>query len=302
MLRGCSINWRYLPPLSTPMLKTIARLNPKIIRYPGGTVSKSWDWQKGTSSKGGQVHPLKDLATLVKYTKAEVTFVLNIIHRSLEDQINMLKTARSLGIPIKFIEMGNEHYLKSERHRDNVIAFPTAKEYAERVNQWVPALRKEFPGAKIGVTAIGRTSRGVSDDPTDPRNRTKFWNYLLAKHLKDFDAYIYHIYARPDDSVKLNRQTIISLIKERTDDFERAMIRDSSKEIWITEYGVHTSTEQRTIALTERLADYVLKIANLSLVHTLYLPSRNSFFSLLKPPDGHELTPLGEMFAKRWRQ
>ena len=305
LLTGFNVNWSFLPQLNKQMIERTIDLKPKVIRYPGGTVSKTWDWEKGKTSKPGKrsVHTLDDLASIKKATKADVIFVLNTISSTLEKQLELLRTAKSIDIPIKYIEMGNEHYLgsgknvdDSGKHQDNVEAFPTGKEYAIFVNKWAKKIKKEFPSVKLGITMIGRSTKGV-------RQRT--WNDSIVDNIDNtlFDAYIYHIYIHDRKNKKLNKIVTEKMIQKRIDDFEKIMIDDSSKEIWITEYGVHTSTEKRTVLLTNELANYIDSIATISTPQVLYRKPYNGkekkFFSLLTNPDGAELTELGKMFAKR---
>ena len=301
LLTGFNINWSFLPPLNQDIINVTASLKPQIIRYPGGTISKKWNWQDGTTinQPNRPAHPLNDLLELKKATGAEVIFVLNTIYKTLDDQLSMLRTARDMGIPVKYIEMGNEHYLgkgnnadDSGKHQDNVDKFPTGKEYAEFVNGWVPEIRAEFPDVKIGISMLGRTNNN---------ERLKTWNQLIVDTIEpdNFDAFVYHVYVRPENTIELNETTIPQIIKSRTDVLESVMIDDNSKEVWITEYGVHADTAEKTVTLTSALADYIESIADISMPQVLYTKSESSFFSFLTPPDANKLTALGKMFANR---
>ncbi|HHJ18805.1 MAG TPA: hypothetical protein ENJ84_03080 [Gammaproteobacteria bacterium] len=117
--------------------------------------------------------------------------------------------------------MGNEHHLgagdnadDSGKHQDNVASFPTGREYAKFVNGRAPAIREQFPDAKIGITMLGRVNNN--------RDRLKFWNSLIVENIDhdNFDAYVYHIYVRPDNTIELNETTIAQIIKKRTDILE----------------------------------------------------------------------------------
>lgn len=302
-LTGMNINWSFLPPLTQDIVDATASLNPKMIRYPGGSVSKTWNWEDGTTSKSinRPPHTLDDLLIIKEATNAKVTFVLNTINKTLENQLELLRTARAMGIPIEYIEMGNEHYLgkgnnadDAGNHQDNVDAFPTGKEYAEFVNNWSPAIRDEFPDAKIGISMLARTNKNT---------RLQTWNDLIVSTIeaKNFDAYIYHIYVRSNSSLELNDENISEIIKERTDIFESVKIDDNSKKVWITEYGVHADTLDKTVTLTSALADYIEAEADIALPQVLYTKSSSTFFSMLTAPDADALTALGEMFAERWK-
>ncbi len=301
-LRGYNINWSFLPVLDKNFLGKATELKPQIIRYPGGTVSKTWDWRSGRTSKRRRdiPHPLRDLKRFKERTGAKVIFVLNMISSTLPEQMAMLKSAKDMGIAIHYIEMGNEHYLgkgrnvdDSGKHQDNVRAFPTGREYAIRVNQWAKELKKVFPHVKIGITMLGRTNTR--------RVRQKTWNSTIMAMIdtKLFDAYIYHIYVHPRGGYPLTEKSMQGIIKKRTDDLERAMVKSPLKEIWITEYGVHTKTAKENALLTSKLADYTESLADISLPQVLYSRSRKKFFSLLRAPKAKNFTELGEMFKRR---
>ena len=233
-LNGYNINWSFLPKLSEGLLQSAASLKPKLIRYPGGTVSKTWDWKTGTTYKRKKdvAHSLTDLKQMTDATDAEVIFVLNTISSSLEDQIEMLKTVRSMGIPVRYIEMGNEHYLgkggnldDSGKHQDNVKAFPTGKAYAQMVNRWAGVLKQAFPEAKIGITMLGRKARGAS--------RQCNWNHdilsVIDKRL--FDAYIYHVYVHTRRDPVATQAQQHAVVQKRIEDLKEMMVKDRSKEI-----------------------------------------------------------------------
>ena len=301
-LRGYNINWSFLPKLSKELLQSAASLKPKLIRYPGGTVSKTWDWKRGKTSKRKRdvAHPLTDLKQMSTATGADVIFVLNTINSSLEDQIEMLKSAQTMGIAIKYIEMGNEHYLgkggnldDSGKHQDNVKAFPTGKAYAQLVNRWASVLKQTFPRVKIGITMLGRKARGAS------RQRNWNQNILSTVDKRLFDAYIYHVYvhARRDPIATQAQQ--YAVVQKRIRILKAVMVKDKRKEVWVSEYGVHGKDEEKVVAMTSMLADAIESFAAISTPQVLYTRSKRTFFSLLRKPDAIGLTKLGMMFQKR---
>lgn len=299
VLEGYNINWSFLPKLNPVLLQNAAALHPEIIRYPGGTVSKTWQWRSGRTTKRYRdtPHLLKDLHTMVTATGAQVTFVLNLIHATLEDQLAMLDAAQNMGIPIRYIEMGNEYYLgkgtnidDSGEHGENVLAFPGGRDYALAVNRWVPKIRSRFPEAKIGISLLGRSVRHYP--------RQKEWNRSVITAIRPdaFDACIYHVYVHHKvwESDSLSRR-----IRTRVADLKRNMVDIPDKEIWITEYGVHTVSARQTALATRLLADQLEPLADILLPHILFNRSQKQHFSLLIPPGGEMFTPLGKMFLQR---
>src|SRR5439155_10066277 len=97
---------------------SVSSLRLKVIRYPGGTISNWWQWQKGGFVDDPSLPEkfkrrytpttLEDLKLLVDETNCDVVFTLNMITKDLQDQLEMLSHAQSLKIPVKYIELGNE--------------------------------------------------------------------------------------------------------------------------------------------------------------------------------------------------
>ncbi len=301
-LEGYNINWSFLPQLNPGLVQNAVALHPEIIRYPGGTVSKTWQWRLGSTTRRytDTPHPLRDLRKMVSATGAQVTFVLNLIHATLEDQLAMLDEVQKMGIPIRYIEMGNEYYLgkgknidDSGEHWENVQAFPSGKDYALAVNRWVPKIRSKFPEAKIGISLLGRSVRHNS--------RQKEWNRSVIKAIRPdaFDACIYHVYVHLDHHKTWEPDSLFRYIHNRVMDLKRNMVDLPDKEVWITEYGVHAASARQTASATQLLADQLEPLADILLPHILFSRSQREHFSLLTPPEGEKFTPLGTMFLQR---
>ncbi len=284
-LTGFNSKWSYIPRPDSPdygtFINHVKSLKPQALRYPGGTITHRWDWQKGIINKhrkGTETNPIEHLTELVTQTHTEIIFVLDIVHRSLEDQIQMLKASK---IPIKYIELGNEIY-----SRDYKKVFPTGKDYADRVNLWTPEIRKHFPDAKLSISLLGRTARG---------SRLKQWNRLVTDNVKDTDAYTYHIYAK-------NKSTVAERIKE----YEQNRILKKGIEIWVTEYGIKsekafTPEEQKQYLLQlDQLRQYVEQNSQIALCHILitkdFSPKSNNFSAIRY--GGKTLNPVGAYFKE----
>src|SRR5690606_1739044 len=110
VITGFNQNWIDLPQLDNPVLiQNINALAPKMIRYPGGTVTHIWSWSTGkttTNHTQDELHLIGDIKQLVHYTGVKMIFVLDIVNRTVHDQITMLDSIHSLGVPIEFIELG----------------------------------------------------------------------------------------------------------------------------------------------------------------------------------------------------
>ncbi|HRN72156.1 MAG TPA: glycosyl hydrolase [Ginsengibacter sp.] len=284
-IRGFNQNWSFLPDITTDLKQNLLALKPDMIRYPGGTVTHKWDWREGwVPGRNNSVkHPLSHLAELSSYTNTKVMFDLDIVNSTVEDQIELLQTAEGLGIEIKYLELGNELFLKS----NFPDIFPTGTEYATRVAAWVPALKAAYPNAKIAACLNGKTPGGAD-------TRGLQWNNKVLTQLSalgvELDAYTFHIYIQPTQTFQ-NRITDFENVKGAIQS------QITGKEIWVTEYGNQKQpTEPEYYTELEALADYVEGFADISLNHTIIAAN---------PPgdklnaDGSGFVPEGIMYKNR---
>ena len=179
------------------LLKTIESLAPGHLRYPAGTLANYWDWRTGWVQKSvgklphgwSNLRPnfnmLEDLKKGVDATGATPLFVLNMLHSTLDEQLEMLRAAKKLGMPVKLVELGNEFYLSSP---DYIEKFPTPESYGVVANQWAAKIKAEFPGVQIAAI-------GAATNPSDDERR-QTWDEKLypVLDLKNIDAITLHVY------------------------------------------------------------------------------------------------------------
>jgi hypothetical protein len=141
----------------------LAALDPGTLRYPGGTNANFFQWQPGypvnppsgarcaTRAAGsGYRFTLAKLLAAYRATGAPPVFDLNVMTSTLGCQLSMLRKARQLGLPVRYVELGNEFYLSAQ---DYPKYFPTAADYGATVASYVTAVHSGFPGAL--VAAVG---------------------------------------------------------------------------------------------------------------------------------------------------
>ncbi len=135
---GANIDGAYNPsgtyPWTDPRtLAAVKALNLQSLRYPGGTDANYWDWHTGwvypsfPTGAGPFSETLKDFAPLVKLTGPPI-FDLNVMTYNnsiatpaqtsamVQDQVAMLKAAQQLGMPVEYIELGNELLFCASSH------------------------------------------------------------------------------------------------------------------------------------------------------------------------------------------
>ncbi|WP_193316025.1 glycosyl hydrolase [Flavicella marina] len=264
---GFNMRWGDTPVITEKLVSTISKMEPTMLRYPGGTMAHNFNWETGLPSEPTVKdieHKIEDVKLLADGTNTQIIFVVDIVKSTMENQLKMLEAAK---VPVRFVEIGNELYFD---HYEDV--FPSGKAYADTINKWVPRIRKKFPLAKFGVSMIGRQAGN---------ERKQNWNQDVYSNIKvAIDALVYHLYVHADETVQ-----------HRIDRFLPHYIKDENKELWVTEYGA----QSHSIEQTEELADYVESIATISLSHVLI--SRSGRYS--KIDDESELTEEGAFFVKR---
>jgi hypothetical protein len=275
----------------------LASLRPGTIRYPAGTIGNYWDWRRGWfqpngpwqgQTVGGQEivpfdNSLTPYGVALSRCGAEPTFMLNLhtfegrvasatdSQRMLQDQIQFLRQAESLGIPVTRIELGNEFYLSAANAPDYTQRFPTAAAYAVEASSWASALRSAFPAAQIAAVATNATGTNSA--------RREGWNAGLLSALSGVDVVTMHPYISlfPPDASS-TPQSLLSLPYTRsrslaTEEFQQLAGRGFG--VWITEFNMIDQTPGHGFAGTWThglvVAAYAMLLAQQPIVTMLQL-------------------------------
>jgi hypothetical protein len=220
----------------------LAALDPGTLRYPGGT--NFFQWKLGllvdppsgspcasSSTSSAFRFTLPDLLAAYKATRAAPVFVLNVMTSTLSCQISMLRKARQIGLPVDYVELGNELYLDFKNYPKY---FPTASDYGATVARYVKALRSDFPRAL--VAAVGSL--------LDYSAREQTWNSgMLDAASKDGglpDAITLHVY--PSYNQALTISGLPGLFTEPYTELTKISGVLSSlpiaRPVWLTEYNL----------------------------------------------------------------
>jgi len=239
---------------SDPQFYTILdELSTTLIRYPGGTGSNYWNWQTGTFETSYDSTTITLPWSQVSYYDSVISprsidtiWVVNMLTRTSADQLNYLTdTNDTYGMPIKYVELGNEFYLTDASY---LAKYPTAEDYALDTISWLPTLRSGFPNAKYAVT--GALSAGSAV------NRRNTWNEKITAIYTDAvqnpgsvlpDAITLHSYQRPTASsyqaIELWLTTsleseITRIANEISSIYLNLGTQGDDIKIWITEYNI----------------------------------------------------------------
>lgn len=177
-------------------------------RYPAGTVGSYWNWHtgrvdeslapedvmtwvrphvRGGAQAGRGRYPLANFKKAVDGADVVPVFMLGMAVHNLSEQIAILQDAQRSGLPIRYLELGNELIFKDAEPLLERM-FPDAETYGRIATEWVAALKQAFPEAKIAVCGSF-----VASDSQSERRRT--WNPRMMTTLKGADIITTHLYA-----------------------------------------------------------------------------------------------------------
>lgn len=248
---GVNIENNYFNPVPSwtdPRLqRAIKEVGIQTVRYPGGDAGNYWDWQKGTLyPRGGSVKTQDSLSNLANLTRATGTYPiynLNVMtlnnslidHASLssaiESQLQMLKAAQKLNLPVEDLELGNEFFWSSP---DYQRVFPTAKDYATTMDAWSSAFKKEYPSARIAA---------VGSIPYKSDARTKSWNASMIGKIHGVEAVTLHRYDSIIDGGTWDGTSADAVLSYVFSDWsqiesgELSAIEKDKLKVWVTEFG-----------------------------------------------------------------
>jgi hypothetical protein len=219
-----------------PLLK---QLDPETLRYPGGTEADYFDWHTGQPTNGSSSYSftLTDLYHAYQATGAPPIFDLNVLaagnRLNTSDQVAMLTAAQNLGLPVKYVEIGNELYGGGATGAF-AQAFPTGADYGKTVALYVQALHQHFKGVQVAADAV------LNPAPGNPREQQ--WNSQLlatatgagapdALILHDYPGVTYNPFTSADvPPLFANAYTGISGLASAVKSLD-------GKPVWLTEYN-----------------------------------------------------------------
>jgi hypothetical protein len=296
------------PFAHAPVDPLLADLDPATVRWPGGTEADFYDWHTGQSTRkpGPVPFTLGDLASASRATGAVPIFDLNVFapgnRTNPADQIAMLEKARSLGMPIKYVEIGNELYSNQPGFSQ---AYPDGAAYGRTVAIYVRALHAAFPGVQVGADAIPFGASG---------RRAHGWDAgLLASATGSGapDALIVHFYpglCGPNFSAA-DLPALFANVGSSIGQLSQGVSGFGGKPVWLTEYNFRgpyalcrregPSPAERAYAHELYLAAFAAMLArvpHLALVDN-WTAFADGFFGAWVDPQAPALSPGGQAVA-----
>ena len=277
------------------------------IRYPGGTKATYWDWTAGTFVTTTEYSRLPftflgltttPATTLEFYASAATAYNINTIFmlndylRPVDDQMNFLFSAQSLGLNVDFIEIGQEYYLAPGADfvpdvNSFIVKFPTGGDYALSSMTWIYSAQTLFSSNNVCI--VGCIESGT------PTSRRRIWNQRVAEKFNDAvynpnsiypNAISLHSYVLPGPTSYGNINTWVFTtlndelgdITNTIDNFNTYWLNNPPLDFWISEFGV--TDKYNTIAGTWAHGQYLLALLlKLSENSQITLAVNNSLFS-----------------------
>src|SRR5262245_50729399 len=149
------------------MVKPVEDLAPTVIRYPGGSLTDTFNWRSGTGPLAARgtsenffsrerqpvLFGTAELLALSERLGAQVLISVNTATGSAQDAADWVRAVnrpngRAAVRPVRYWEIGNEPYLREDVHQD--LAVPP-QVFADRANAFIKAMREVDDSIVIGV-------------------------------------------------------------------------------------------------------------------------------------------------------
>ena len=289
-----SNTFTYFNVLDTSFIHQVNKLNPQILRFPGGAVGNFYHFNKSgygfdfnqidqyhdgkfpkrsrglesARKKNKHQHDyIYDFIELAKQTNAKAVLVANPFNHNDNDIILMIKKLQENNIEVVGVELGSElsnrsYFLKGYTIDDYIL-------FAQRCSRLI---KINFPDVKIAVVAapLGK-KKG---------HRHNIWNKKLST-LNFYDAIIIHSYAQVIKGKALDGQMMFEEIEKNNKKEEFQIYKDRiisyfnnyypneiqqysniyNKPIWVTEWNLHISkTTGNTLLQSLFVAQYILEV------------------------------------------
>ncbi|MBN1864089.1 MAG: hypothetical protein JW808_04245 [Victivallales bacterium] len=244
------------------------QMDPITVRFPHGVWANFYDWRTDGYQKDGFDNGNHEtvLDTYIKHNMKcgiiglsalnsekkrkrgkgyDMVWTFNLNFDNDESSIARIKDRKSKGFEVKDIEMGNEHFWKTQR--SNRTATP--EDYVRHAKSLSAAIKQEFPDIRLSV-------------PLSWRRNHAGYNKTIADGMDYYDAISIHRYAGADpDKPGNNNNAYSALLTARlTIHNDVDWIRKNygpDKQVWLTEWGVSAGPDVHAAACLG-MADFYL--------------------------------------------
>ena len=292
----CTSNsFTYVDVYDTSFISKVEKINPKVLRFPGGTIGNFYhtnkeaygfntsdvdQWYSGKFStrvnslkqaakRRGHTHDyIEDFIVLAKRLNAKVVVNTNILTAEKSEIISILNRFKEEGVEVLGVELGSE--LSNRAYKKKI---KSVYDYIQLAKKCSENIKSSFPDMKVAVVSSPLKERMP--------NRLKNWNSILAK--EDFyDAIVHHSYhtvvdGESDAGVMVSEKKLNDSKKKQFDLYKDRILLElqtgfvsrikeynsifNNKEIWITEWNLQmTKTTGNTLFQTLFVSHYLLEL------------------------------------------
>ncbi|WP_445738108.1 hypothetical protein [Mariniflexile sp.] len=204
------------------LVDAVSELQVANFRYPAGSLGNYWDWDTGWIdktvpdslmikwvveqglTKNKKTYTLENFAKGQRKLGFTPVFMLNILSKDLDHSVRNLLRAEELGLPIKYIELGNELYFNLPFE---TAIYPTPEDYGRTCQFWIDSLKTHFPDAKYAILG--------TDLERKPRHTD--WTRRALKYCNNADAVVFHKYSPSGIDGKQEKKAISAGTEGLTD-------------------------------------------------------------------------------------
>ena len=239
-------------------------LQPKTLRFPGGTVGNFYHWkisgflkdemnstmnpQLNKRNRGNYVKLQKrrdgiisfhDYMKLCQDLNIMPIIMVNLWTGNPDESASWVRYAKEKGYNIKHWELGNEYYLPHY-----VNKYPTAEIYMKEARKHALAMKAANPDIKVSVcaTPVAFHQEGFFIKSYQRRWDKQLANYSDPSSTDWYDAFSVHVYAYKavkDVEIDRMRRYLLGWIhygcKEAMEYYNRLF---PDKEMWVTEWNI----------------------------------------------------------------
>src|SRR5262249_4673875 len=149
------------------MLKLVEDLGPTVVRYPGGSLTDTFNWRSGTGPTAARgtsenffsrqrqpvLFGIAELLALSEHLGAQVLISVNTATGSAQDAADWVRAmnrpgGRAAVRPVRYWEIGNEPYLREDIQQELTVP---PQVFADRANVFIKAMREVDENIVIGI-------------------------------------------------------------------------------------------------------------------------------------------------------
>lgn len=276
-------------------------------RFPGGTVGNHYDYLTDTFyttsltpnnlvniANNGYLFKYNSYKNQVINTSGTATLMFNVLHNSVLKSKNEFISRKNSGLPIKWIELGNEMFFAENQTGANVTDEITYQNHCQNLSNEIKSIDA---AAKLAICI----------DKDDYSNGS--WNNYLSQNQTYYDACVIHNYNATQVFFPNDYYTYACFNSYRLsmDRFEKYQLSFSNKPLLLTEWGITSDKDSPFFTQTIGIADMFLAIEKANQLgvvqqaglHMLYKNNVNSEATLVYKDAGvTKLTVNGELYSK----